>query len=260
MKQKTVLSLLVPVLVTALATGCASSKKEGNALSGTPTQTAISATASPTSEEDIDQVIQGLVLSRVAPTIKHVTISGKQYYTDSSGTNWIAFDASFPTPAAIPPGYGIVKKAPGENWELVAGIGANTAKCDLREDVQAGLGFVVCQPDAFATASAASGEDVNEVIRDFVLSRSGFKDIRVEHKTYYTDSSGTIWLRFAVSPLPEGVTDPASGLMKKAPGGSWEGVAGPGTALSWRCDLPEDVQRGLGFAVCSPQPTPTAVP
>ena len=247
-------SLLVPVLMTALAAGCAaSSHEEATALSGTPTQTAVFASPSATFQEDIDQIIQGLVLSRAAPTIKDLSISGKHYYTDSSGTNWIEFDASFPTPAPIPPGYGIVKKAPGENWELVAGIGANAAKCDLPEDVQAGLGFVVCQPDAFATASAASGEDVNEVIRNFVLSRSGFKDVRVEHKTYYTDSSGTIWLRFAVSPLPEGVTDPASGLMKKAPGGSWEGVAGPGTALVWRCDLPEDVQTGLGLPYCPPQ-------
>lgn len=259
MRQKMALSLLTPVLVTALAAGCgASSNKEATALSGTPTQTAVFASPSATLEEDIDEIIQGLVLSRVAPTIKDVNISGKHYYTDSSGTNWIAFDASFPTPAPIPPGYGIVKKAAGQNWELVAGIGATAVVCDLPSDVQAGLGFDVCEPDAFATASAASGEDVDEVIRDFVLSRSGFKDVRVEHKTYYTDSSGTIWLRFTVSPLPEGLTDPASGVMKKAPGGRWEGVAGPGTALEWRCDLPEDVQRGLGFSVCSPQATPTA--
>src|SRR4030042_6296887 len=128
MKQKMVLSLLMPVLVTALAAGsCASPQKDGEAVSGAPTQTAISATASATSEEDIDQVIRGLVLDRVVPVIKDLSISGKHYYTDSSGTNWIAFDASFPTPAAIPPDYGIVKKEPSENWDLVAGFGANTA-------------------------------------------------------------------------------------------------------------------------------------
>jgi hypothetical protein len=112
-----------------------------------------------------------------------------------------------------------------------------------------------------ATPSATVEEDIDTIIKDYVLSKSSpsIKDVRIDKKHYYTDSSGTIWLGFNVSPIPEGVTDPAYGIMKKVPGGSWEGVAGPGTSPV-HCDLPADVQTGLGLHYCSYPPivTPTA--
>ena len=119
---------------------CASSSKQrdGAICPSPPTQSAVSPIASVTSE-GINQIIQRLVLSKVVPSVKSLTISGEHYYTDSSDTSWIEFDV-FPTPAAMRPGYGIVRKTPDGDWELVAGVGTPQIACDLPADVQVGLG------------------------------------------------------------------------------------------------------------------------
>jgi hypothetical protein len=111
-----------------------------------------------------------------------------------------------------------------------------------------------------ATASATVEEDIDTIIRDYLLGRDpALKGVTMHKKCYYADSSGTDWAMFAYSPIPEGATDPGYGITKKVPGGSWEVVAGPGTALV-HCDLPPDVQVGLGLHDCSSMPTvsPTA--
>ena len=109
-------------------------------------------------------------------------------------------------------------------------------------------------------ASATSEEPIDSIITEFVLSTSVPGHVIVNRTTYYTDSSGTTWLRFGVLLVHdvegEGVTDPGYGIMKKVPGGDWVGVSGPGT-FGVECDLPPDVQTGLGFAICTSQPTPT---
>jgi len=210
------------------------------------------------SEEELnnaikDFVLENFVLGYLAPTAEDVRISRKAYYTDSSGTDWVEFKV-LPIRNLTDPAYGFMRRAPGGNWVGVGGPGTSGVECGLPVDVQAGLGFAVCQPDASATASAASGQDVDRAIRDYVLSHSApsIKDIRIDKKTYYTDSSGTTWVAFHLYPLPEGVTDPAYGFMKKVPGGNWDGVTfGTGAG---ECVLPADVQTGLGFAYCPPQP------
>ena len=194
-----------------------------------------------------------MLLTKVVPYIKDVGVSSKYHYIDSSGTEWIEFEV-LATPVSVRPGYGIVRKVSGGDWELVAGVGVANIACELPADVQSGLGFAVCQTDAVATASAASGQDVDKAIRDYALGLSAptIKDVRIDKKTYYTDSSGTVWVAYHLYPLPEEVTDPAYGIMKRQPGGSWVGVAGPGTALI-QCGLPEDVQTGLGLRYCPPE-------
>jgi len=246
MKQKMVLSLLVPVLMTALAAGCASSNTEGNALSGTPTHTAVFAPPFATSEEDIDGVIRQLVFDYI--NIKDIPIDKKTHYTDSSGTDWVRFDVHVPEDAiraGVPPGaweYGFLKKAPGENWELV-NLGAGNIQCGAPPDVQTGLGFGICP---------ASEEELNKAIEAFLLNGPARSrkatDVKIDSKAYYTDSSGTEWARFSILPIPH-LTGATYGIMKRVPGGNWEGVNFGSAAVE--CGLREDVQTGLGFRYCA---------
>jgi hypothetical protein len=144
MNRKLLLSMLALALMTALAAGSCESPK--NQSESTPTQSAISATASATYEEEINRIIKDLVLSKDAPTIKDERVDKKSYYTDSSGTNWIGFVVS-PIPEGVTdPAYGIMKKIPGGNWELV-NLGTGGVECGLPADVQSGLGFPVFCPE-----------------------------------------------------------------------------------------------------------------
>lgn len=257
MKKRRLLSMFVLLLITALAAqSCRSSKKEEPFTSITPIQSAVSATPSAYPEGDIDQIIKALVLSKMDATFgEDISVSVRHYHKDSSSTEWIRFDvfAMFATPVPLPPDFGILKRTPGGAWELVAGVGTAFLTCDLPADVAAALAFAVCQPDTFATASAASGQDVDKAIRDFVLSTVGpnINDVRIDRKTYYTDLSGTQWVEWHLYPLPEQVTDPAYGFMKRIPGSNWQAVAGPGTACV-ECRLPEDIQNAFG-RVCDCQ-------
>src|SRR4030042_6419947 len=58
-----------------------------------------------------------------------------------------------------------------------------------------------------ATVSATSEEDINKIIRDCVLRMAApsIEDVSIDKKYYYTDNSNTKWIRFHLSPLPEGV-------------------------------------------------------
>jgi len=98
-----------------------------------------------------------------------------------------------------------------------------------------------------ATASATSEEDINKSIRDCVLGMAApsITDVTIDKKYYYTDLAGTKWIRFHVSPIPEGSADPAYGVMKKIPGGKWV-VVDFGTA-GVEDNLPTDVKKGLEF-------------
>ena len=250
MKKGLLLSILALILVSALAEGsCGSSEKQrdGQSSSNTPTQSPTSATASATSEEEIDGVIRQLFWDY--EHIKDVTIDGKTKYVDSSGTDWIRFDAHMtdeicragPQPGPTGPVSGFMKKAPGENWALV-NLGIGDIQCGVPADVQTGLGFSVCP---------ASEEEINNAIKDFVLGHSApavkAPDVKISRKVYYTDPSGTNWAEFCILGIPN-LTGPVYGFMKKVPGGDWEGVNfGSGGV---ECGLPADVQSGLGFAYC----------
>jgi hypothetical protein len=99
-----------------------------------------------------------------------------------------------------------------------------------------------------ATASAASSEEViNKIIRDCVLGMAApsITDVTIDKKYYYTDASKTQWIRFHVSPIPQGSADPAYGVMKKVTGGKWT-VVDFGTA-GVEDNLPTDVKKGLEF-------------
>jgi hypothetical protein len=229
-------------------------QEEGRPSSNTPTQSAASATATAGYVADVDEAIKSLLRSRIygAQEVKDLRVTAKYFYIDPSGADWVLFGLS---PQLSATSYGIAKNPSDESWELVAGIGTNATECDLSPDVQQGLGITPCQPDATATASADIGQDVDKAIRNYCV-RNGYPnitDVRIDSKNYYTDSSGTLWMRFSVFPLPEGVTDHAVGIMKRAPDGEWVGASPPGTALI-QCGLPQDVQTGLGFAYCPPQP------
>lgn len=98
-----------------------------------------------------------------------------------------------------------------------------------------------------ATTSENSEEDINKIIRDCVLGMAApsIEDVSIDKKYYYTDSSKTKWIRFHVSPLPEGVTDPAYGVMKKVKGGKWTTVDFGTCCIE--DNLPTDVKSGLEF-------------
>src|SRR4030043_938744 len=74
-----------------------------------------------------------------------------------------------------------------------------------------------------ATTSATSEEDINKIIRECVLGMAapGITDVSIDKKYYYTDAPKTQWIRFHVSPIPQGSADPAYGVMKKVSGGKW---------------------------------------
>ncbi len=254
------LSLLL--LAALAAAACGSSK---GAPASTPTPSAASATAR---EEAAANAI-----ARIMSDYLHfetITIDGRTYLTDgvvddersctdSWGNDWAKFAVHF-TPwhapdQPVPPtatDSGLVKREPGGNWELAA-FGQGDIQCGIPPDAQTALGFDICP---------ASEEELNNAIRSYTLARAGpnIKDVTVDSKKYYTDSSGTDWVQFVLSPLPIGVTDDAYGFMKKVPGGDWQGVAGPGTA-EVECSLPLEVQLALSYHSCEgfPTPSPTIV-
>jgi len=92
-----------------------------------------------------------------------------------------------------------------------------------------------------------TAEDVDQIIKKSVMSASAptITDVIITDKKSYTDTQNTTWIRFNVTPVPEGVTDPAYGVMKKEQGKSWE-MIDFGTCCI-EDNLPEDVKAGLGF-------------
>jgi len=235
------LILALALVITLATTSCSSSQKQAPT---TPPDTP--PIPSEAANEDTDRIIQNLLLDNSSQWIREVSISEKRFYSDEPKSQWILFDV-FTTSYAVPSGHGIVRKVPDGQWELVAGFGTPVFECDLPEEVRAGLALSSCEPDSSATASATSGQDIDKAIRDCVLDMTGFEDVRIDKKTWYVDASGTTWVLYHLWPLPEGLTDPARGVMKRPPEGNWERVSGPGTAFYW-CGLPEDVQTALGIA------------
>lgn len=243
MERKLLLCLLAPALIVTLAgSSCGSfSKQEGEGADmGTPTQSAPSGTATVTLEDDIDSTVRGMIFDYIH--FDDIVIERTVYYTDSSGTDWVRFDIHVPdalTPEAWE--YGFMKKAPGDNWELV-NLGAGDIQCGVPEDVQTGLGFGACP---------ASEEELDRAIKAYLLSGPALTieetDLRISGKAYYVDSSGTKWVRFSMLPIPH-VTAATYGIMKKVAAGNWEGVGFGSAAVE--CGLPEDVQTGLGFPYC----------
>lgn len=246
MKKSLLPSLLVLALMMVLAaSACASSNKQKESI---PTPSAESATTTATYEEDIDGVIRQLVFDY--GRIREVEIDKKTYYSDSSGTEWIRFDMNVtednigragPQPGPTGPVSGFMKKAPGENWELV-NLGTGNVQCGAPADVQTGLGFALC---------TASERELDEAIEAYLLNGPGRgrkdTDVKISRKAYFVDSSGTNWVMFAILPIPN-LTSSTYGIMKKDPEGGWEGVSfGSGGA---ECGLTADVQSGLGFAYC----------
>ncbi|MGA2285402.1 MAG: hypothetical protein ABSG55_03945 [Dehalococcoidia bacterium] len=117
------------------------------------------------------------------------------------------------------------------------------------------------QPASTPTLSAASAtateEDIDSTISQLVLDYINIKDMPIDHKVYYTDASGTDWVRFDARVTAaicragpqEGPTGAVSGVMNKAQGENWELVnLGAGDI---QCGIPTNVQVGLGFQVCS---------
>lgn len=88
--------------------------------------------------------------------------------------------------------------------------------------------------------------DLDTIIKKYVLSGSAptVKDLIVLDKKIITDKEGTEWLKFNVKPLPEGVTDPAYGVMEKV-GEQWQGI-GFGTCCV-EDNLSIEVGEALGF-------------
>ena len=150
MKRKVLLSFLALVLATSLAEGsCGSSKKQGagQSSSNTPTQSATSAAVSATPEEDIDEIITSLVLSRIGPTFKGLPVSSKNihlgskhYYTDSSGTSWIGVGVNVVFEDGSESAIGILGKVLGGDWELLS-LATGPVGQNLPDDVKKGLGI-----------------------------------------------------------------------------------------------------------------------
>lgn len=98
-----------------------------------------------------------------------------------------------------------------------------------------------------ATTTPPAGIDEKEL--DAYLSGTGesgaVKDVAISDKLYYVDKDGTVWVKFTITPIPANLTDPATGIVKKTVGGSWEsvnfGTAGLGIGL------PSEVHHALGF-------------
>lgn len=77
------------------------------------------------------------------------------------------------------------------------------------------------------------------------MAAPGITGVKVTDKLYYQDSSGTIWLKYTVTPIPVNAADPATGVMKKVVGGDWEGVDFGTAGLA--SSLPSDVVSALGI-------------
>ncbi|MGD0114839.1 MAG: hypothetical protein ABSC13_02395 [Dehalococcoidia bacterium] len=241
MKKELLLPMLALLLAALAAASCSSSN---NSPQSTPTLSAPSATAT---EADIDSVITQLISDYIH--IDDMPIDRTTQYTDASGTEWVRFDVHVPDDAlreGVSAGawqVGLMKRAPGGNWELVD-VGVGDIQCGVPSDVQAGLGFDICPPDE---------EQLNDAIIGWLSSGPAFgiqrANLRIDRKTYYTDAWGTQWVRFSMLPIPD-LTSSTYGIMRRIPGGNWEG-ADFGSALV-ECSVPADVQVGLGFHKCNP--------
>jgi hypothetical protein len=195
----------------------------------------------------VSMVTRDFVESYASSIAEDVGTGESARYTDSSGTVWVRFGGLSHwysnNDLVTAPFSGIMKETSKGEWVLVT-VGTSGVECGVPADVQIALGFLVCLPGPEGTAWARDDAEADKAIKDLT---AGHLETRVDDKKYYTDSSGTLWLLYRISPVPNGLTDPARGVMKRAPGGSWQPVSGPGTALYW-CGLPEDVQTALGIA------------
>ena len=101
-----------------------------------------------------------------------------------------------------------------------------------------------------ATTEAALGLDgtaIDEMITSTTKAAAapGITGVKVAEKVYYSDASGTIWLKYVVTPIPENAADPLTGIMKKVKGSDWVGVDYGTAGLA--SGLPSDVVAGLGI-------------
>lgn len=87
---------------------------------------------------------------------------------------------------------------------------------------------------------------LDDSIRQYALSQSvsAVKNFTITEKKTFTDSTGTNWVKFSGTPVPESVTDPAYGIMKQV-NGKWVGL-GLGTCCVEQ-QLSKEVGEGLGF-------------
>jgi len=252
------LAVAVAAMVPIMLVGCGAGKEKASSLTPEPTVAptasqqaaslsdefaAVPATPSQTPEEDIDKIITDFVMDLSGPNTQSVGIDSKSYYTDSSAGTWIKFTASvIREVAAEGPFSGIITKARGGEWQLI-NLEMGSMECDIPVDVQSGLGLTVC-PTTY-------GQDIDAEIRRLVPEPTD-SDISIYYKHFYTDSSGTEWVRFQVLPMPKGIGDPRRGIMTRPAGGGWELLAfGSGGE---ECGLPADVQTGLGYTVICNQP------
>jgi len=243
MSRKLLLFALSLLLAALAAASCGSDTSQPQS---TPTLSAASPTAT---EEDIESNIRQMVWDY--EYTRNVTVDRTIKYTDSSGAEWVRFDANITDhiciagPQAGPTGQfsGIMTKAPDQDWELV-NLGVGDIQCGVPTDVQTGLEFDAC---------SASEEELDNAIEDWLLSGPAVgtkgSDLRIARKAYYTDSSGTDWVDFCLLSVPNKANS-AYGIMRRVAGGKWQGVSVGSAAVE--CGLPEDVQVGLGFKYCPP--------
>jgi hypothetical protein len=205
------------------------------------------------SDPVISLIAEDFIESYSSSIIEDVGASERGRYTDSSGTVWVRFGALSHwysnNKLVTAPFSGIMKETSDGNWELVA-VGTSGVECGIPADVQSALGFLVCPPGPATTAWARDEQEADKAIKDRVLGLSSLGDWRVDDKKFYTDSSGVLWLKFNISPIPNGITDPAYGFIVKV-GRNWVGVSGPGTALV-ECDVPAEVQVAFEHGTCLP--------
>jgi hypothetical protein len=71
---------------------------------------------------------------------ENLTIRDKHYYTDSSGTSWIGFGAEVTFEEGSDLAVGVVKRASGGSWELVA-LGTGPLPDTIPDEVKDGLGI-----------------------------------------------------------------------------------------------------------------------
>jgi hypothetical protein len=237
------LALCPLVLPVFISTSCRSPEKQRRAES-TPTESAAPTTVT---EEDTEGAILQVVRDYEYTT--NVTIDRTVMYRDSSGAEWVRFDANVTVhicvegPQAGPTGplSGIMTKPADQDWELV-NLGVGDVQCGVPTDVQTALGFDVC---------SASEEELDRAIKDWLLSGPAVgmkeRDLRVARKTHYTDSYGTEWVAFCLLSVPD-TANSAYGIMKRIAGGNWQGVNVGSAAVE--CGLPEEAQTGLGFPYC----------
>jgi len=213
-------------------------------------QTGLGFAACSASEEQLYKALKDLILVRTHFKDADVKISSKAHYTDASRTDWVEFHL-LPIPHLTDPAWGFMVKPPGGNWQVVAGPATGPLECGFPADVQKAFTSRTCSPHE---------EDMDQAIQDFLRTNAppSVETVIVDEKNYYTDSSGTTWLECGALLAHGGATDQVFGLMKKTADGNWEAVAGPAASQTVWCGVPMDVRPFLGFAPCTPQPTPTA--